>query len=167
MRNSAVAVSLLDELEAIGVPIGDAAVRAGLTGAVWPARLERFSTGGSEVLLDAAHNPAGARALASYLEEIGWTRMALVFGAMRDKDIAGILAPLVPLAATVICTTAPSPRAATATELAELVAATPGRASIEIVEEPALALARARELSTRVVAAGSIFLIGPLRDILR
>ena len=43
----------------------------------------------SDVLLDAAHNPAGARALAAYLREIGWTDVTLVIGVMRDKDVDG------------------------------------------------------------------------------
>ena len=72
---------------------GDAIV-AGLTIGSWPARLERRTWQGADVWLDAAHNPAGARALASYLSEaLGRNpqERALVFGAMKDKDIEGIL----------------------------------------------------------------------------
>ena len=63
--NAAVALRLLDVLDARGPRIDEEAKRAGLTSAVWPGRIERFTTGGCEVILDAAHNPAGARALAS------------------------------------------------------------------------------------------------------
>jgi dihydrofolate synthase/folylpolyglutamate synthase len=167
-ENAAVTIALLDELGSLGPPVADDAVRAGLERTRWPARLERFAWRGVEVLLDAAHNPAGARALADWLRESGWTGVTLVFGAMHDKDIAGMLAPVLPLCARVICTTAPNPRALAAPDLAALVTrlAAPG-VRVEAVPDPASALERAREAGGRIVGAGSIFLIGPLRDILR
>jgi dihydrofolate synthase/folylpolyglutamate synthase len=140
-------------------------VRAGLTQAEWPGRLERFTRGRTEILLDAAHNPAGARALASHLQEIGWSRVTLVFGAMRDKDVRHMLGALAPFCETIVCTTAPSPRALSASELAGI--ASPLGPTVEAIADPAAALARAVEMGRPVVAAGSIFLIGPLRDILR
>lgn len=166
--NAAVAVALLDELNALGVSISDEAAVAGLTRARWPARLERFDYRGCDVLLDAAHNPDGAGALAAYLREIGWTGVTLVFGAMRDKDVRGMLDALLPLCARVICVTAPGARALGAAEIAALVRDAAPAAAIEAVDAPADALARACAASERrVVAAGSIFLIGPLRGILR
>ena len=72
----------------------------------------------SDVLLDAAHNPAGARALADYLREIGWTDVTLVVGVMRDKDVSGMLSALLPCCTTLVCTTPPSPRALAAEALA-------------------------------------------------
>jgi dihydrofolate synthase / folylpolyglutamate synthase len=166
--NAAVAVTVLDELNRRGIRVGDEAIRRGLADASWPARLERRMYRGREVLLDAAHNPAGARALASYLQEIGWTAVTLLFGAMRDKDVAGMLRPLAPVCARVVCTTAPSPRAATAAELATSARQVLDRdVPVEAIADPEAALDRAAAGGTRVVAAGSIFLIGPLRDILR
>lgn len=163
--NAAVAVALLDELARQGIAMTDAAVRAGLTQADWPARLERFARGNIDILLDAAHNPAGARALASHLQEIGWSRITLLFGAMHDKDIAGMLASLAPLCESIICTTAPSPRALSAAELAAI--AGPLARTVEAIADPGTALRRAMGMGRPVVAAGSIFLLGPLRDILR
>jgi dihydrofolate synthase/folylpolyglutamate synthase len=120
------------------------------------------------VLLDAAHNPAGARALASYLEDIGWTHVTLLFGAMRDKDAAGMLRPLAPLCAHIVCTTAPTPRAATAADLAfHAREVTPHGVPVDQIDDPSAALERAWTAGNPIVAAGSIFLIGPLRDILR
>ncbi len=166
--NAAVAVALLEALGETGFPVPDTALRAGLEQARWPARLELFSWRGVEVLLDAAHNPAGARALAAYLGEIGWTGVTLVFGAMRDKDVAGMLRPVLPCCARVICTTAPNARALPADELAALATRLAKRAAqVEAVADPADALERARAHGGRIVGAGSIFLIGPLRDILR
>ena len=123
------------------------------------------------MLLDAAHNPAGARALADYLREIGWRDVTLVVGAMRDKDVGGMLTALLPACARVVCTTAPSPRALDAGSLAalasEIAAATRPDAVITAIADPAAAMADACRAGARVVGAGSIFLIGPLRGILR
>jgi dihydrofolate synthase/folylpolyglutamate synthase len=159
---------VLDELNRLGICVPDDGIRRGLAEASWPGRLERRSYRGCDVLLDAAHNPAGARALASYLQEIGWTGITLLFGAMRDKDAAGMLRPLAPLCARVVCATAPTPRAATAAELAasarEVLRA---EVPIDAIDDPLSALEHAAAAGRPVVAAGSIFLIGPLRDILR
>ena len=163
--NAAVAVALLDELTRQGIAIPDHAVREGLTRAQWPARLERFVVRGVEVLLDAAHNPAGARALASHLQEIGWSRITLLFGAMGDKDVTGMLEAVGPLCEIIVCTTAPNPRAKPAAELAQLASAF--APTVAAIDDPAVALEFALGRARPVVAAGSIFLIGPLRDILR
>lgn len=165
LDNAAVAVALIDELAHQGVRVTDEAVRRGLTEAEWPGRLERFSQAGVDILLDAAHNPAGARALASHLEEIGWNRVTLVFGAMRDKDVPSILQTLMPFCESIVCTTAPTPRALPASEIAALAVGMAAR--VEAIDDPQTAIARAVALGRPVVAAGSIFLIGPLRDILR
>ena len=167
-QNAAVAVALLDELAQTGTPVPDEAVREGLTQAAWPARIERFQAGGTEFLLDAAHNPAGARALAAYLAESGWKDITLVFGAMRDKDVRGMLEALVPSCGLIVCTTAPTPRALPAEALAAMaVDVSRGRTEVETVGNPEAAVEHARRRGRAVVVAGSIFLIGPLRDILR
>jgi dihydrofolate synthase/folylpolyglutamate synthase len=169
--NASVAFCLMTELVRLGVPLDAAAMRAGLSGARWPGRLERVRWRGAEVLLDAAHNPAGARALADYLREIGWRDVTLVVGAMRDKDVGGMLTALLPACARVVCTTAPSPRALDAGSLSALAsglaAAARPDAVIAAIADPAAAMTDACRAGARVVAAGSIFLIGPLRGILR
>jgi dihydrofolate synthase/folylpolyglutamate synthase len=170
--NAAVAFCLFTELSAIGVPLTPGAMRAGLSGASWPGRLEYRRWRGAEIILDAAHNTAGARALADYLREQGWTGVTIVLGVMRDKDVSGILAALLPSCRTLICTTAPSPRALDATALASRASALAaesgsGPPTIVAVADPARAIADACQAGARVVAAGSIFLIGPLRGILR
>ena len=133
----------------------------------WPGRLEEIQAGETRVLIDAAHNPAGARALRAFLEETGWTDCALVFGAMRDKDAARMLAVLGPVCGVLICTTAPTPRASPADELAALARDCFPSLMVESVPEPSEALSRARALRPLVVVAGSIFLIGPVRAILQ
>jgi dihydrofolate synthase/folylpolyglutamate synthase len=164
--NAAVALCVLDELTALGVRSGDADVRAGLARVQWPGRLEEIADGASRILLDAAHNPAGARALVQHLRDIGWTDVALVFGVMRDKDAGAMLEALAPVCRAIVCTTAAGGRAMPAADLAAVARRVAAGTAVEAVEDPAAALARARALSDRVVTAGSIFLIGPLRGIL-
>jgi dihydrofolate synthase/folylpolyglutamate synthase len=166
--NAAVAACLLRELDGLGIAAGGAAIRAALTETTWPGRLELFSCGGTAVLLDAAHNAAGARALADYLRETGWADATLVFGAVQDKDAPAMLTALAPVCRVVICTTPASPRATPADVLLEAARRTPGAGwTASAIPDPQAALHAALGTSRRVVVAGSIFLIGPLRGILR
>jgi dihydrofolate synthase/folylpolyglutamate synthase len=165
--NAAVAVALLRELNALGWQVPDAAVRSAVTDVEWPGRLEEVRYGRTQVLLDAAHNTAGARALATFLRDNGWINAVLVFGAMRDKDVTAMLTELAPVVDTIVCTTAQTPRAAPAGDIATAAASLASGPAVEVVESPTDALHRACALADRVVVAGSIFLIGPLRDILR
>ncbi|CAN5855473.1 folylpolyglutamate synthase/dihydrofolate synthase family protein [soil metagenome] len=165
--NADVAVAVLDTLRGSAFAVPDAAIRTGLEQVQWPGRLERIVSASTEFLIDAAHNRAGARALAAHLRQIGWLNAALVFGAMADKDIDGMLEELAPAVSVVVCTTAPSPRAENAERIAAIAARITDHASVRIVSEPEAAVATARALASRVVIAGSIFLIGPLRGILR
>lgn len=164
--NVAVAIAVLERLRERGVPVSDDAIRSGVEEVAWPGRLEHVEHDGGSYLFDAAHNPAGARALASYLSEIDWSDAALVFGAMHDKKVLGMLGHLLPVVSSIVCTAAPTPRAESAGQLATIAREL---ASLPVYAEPdpARALALARSLSRRVVVAGSIFLIGPLRGILR
>lgn len=168
IQNAAVALAVLEALETHGFALDDDAVRAGLSDTIWPARLERFRHAGRDVLLDAAHNPAGARALAEEVRRRGWSGVTLVFGVMQDKAAMNMLEPLLPFCARLICTTPATPRALPAERLAQLAEEHPARPGIiEVVADPAGALAAAVRPDAPVVIAGSIFLAGPLRDILR
>jgi dihydrofolate synthase/folylpolyglutamate synthase len=167
LENARVAAALLGTLGDSQLSVPESAVRYGIEHAQWPGRLERFRRGRVEVLLDAAHNPAGAQALADYLREAGWDGATLVFGAMADKDATGMLAALIPHVGRIVCTTAPTPRAAGAADLARIARTLGADMAVESIEDPSEALARACATSSRVVAAGSMFLIGPLRGILR
>jgi dihydrofolate synthase/folylpolyglutamate synthase len=163
--NAAVALGLLEAIDrdaARGLRVGAEAMRAGVTTAAWPGRLEAFTPGGCRVVLDAAHNPAGARALASYLRETAPEGVTLVFGAMRDKAVREMLTALAPAAVAIVCATAPGARAMTAGELAGLATDLGLRA--EAVADPIDAVTRACGHGRMVVVAGSIFLIGPVRE---
>jgi dihydrofolate synthase / folylpolyglutamate synthase len=166
--NAAVAVCLMRQLDALGIHVTDPAVDSGLRDVQWPGRLERLEYQGTEFLLDAAHNPAGARALAAYLRDAGWNGATMVFGAMKDKDVPAMLGELAPVSRAIVCTTAPSPRGLPAVALAKIARSIPGASwSVSAVPDPVDAARAAAAANRRVVVAGSIFVIGPLRGILR
>ena len=167
-HNAQVAACVLGEIDRLGFPVGAGAIATALSDVRWPGRLERFSLGGTEILLDAAHNPDGAAALAEFLAGSEWRDATLVFAAMQDKAAAAMLAPLAAICPTVICTAPPIPRAMPANALAEVARAVPGaRWSVKTAADPDAAITMAVADSARVVVAGSIFLTGPVRGILR
>lgn len=189
--NVAVADALLDALEAAGIAaVPPAARRAGYAAARWPGRLELLTVAGAgprgstaEVLLDGAHNPAGAAALAAALDELrpglrehGGARPApvtLVLAIMGDKDLAGVLGALAAASslagARVIATQVEGPRALPATSLAagwRTVAGTHG-GSIGVIPEPVAAVAEAVATAEGpVVVAGSLYVVGAARGLL-
>ena len=165
--NARVAACVLQQLDANGISAPPAAIEAAIRDVRWPGRLELVRSGVDEILLDAAHNPAGARALAAHLRESGWTPAILVFGAMADKDVQGMLDALAPACASIVCTEPAGARAMRAAAVASLAAAATSDWRVQIEPDPARALALARRAARRVVVAGSIFLTGPLRGILR
>jgi dihydrofolate synthase/folylpolyglutamate synthase len=160
VRNALVAVRLLEALSEAGVAVPAPAIERGLREARWPGRLDwRRLSGGRRVLLDAAHNEAGAAALADYLgEAVPGGRQPLVFGAVRDKDHAGMLRHLLPRS-TLVVVTAP-PRAADPGVLkAAALAIAPG-AHVVVERDPVAAMDAAWAAGPDITVAGSIFLLG-------
>jgi dihydrofolate synthase/folylpolyglutamate synthase len=159
--NASVALGLLRLLDANGVSIPDHAMEAGLAHPDWPGRLDQRQLGdGRELLLDAAHNPAGAASLASYLRAAGGSPRPLVFAAMRDKDVAGMFAALLPAVGRLIVTRASNPRSADPEALAQQARAVAATLPVTIVPELGAALDEAWQTAPRIVVAGSIFLLG-------
>jgi dihydrofolate synthase/folylpolyglutamate synthase len=137
----------------------EGAIRTGLRGARWPGRFQIFRRD-PLVILDGAHNPAGARALAASLRAYFPGRpVTFVIGVLADKDAGGILAALRPLAARVILTASANPRAAPPDALRALL---PAGARVDTARSPqdALAMATAEDLRGIVCVAGSLSLIG-------
>jgi dihydrofolate synthase/folylpolyglutamate synthase len=182
--NVAVADALLDALEAAGiatVPAG--ARRQGYATARWPGRLELLEVdvpgrGRREVLLDGAHNPDGAAALATALEDLrphlagGDTTppvpLTLVWAAMEDKDVPGTIAAAARstalAGATVVCTAVDMPRTVAPVDLAAAWSAVLPGGTVLTAPDPGaaldLALARAEG---PVIIAGSLYLVGASR----
>jgi dihydrofolate synthase/folylpolyglutamate synthase len=158
--NAAIAVKVLETLDAQGMLVPREAIAHGLSQPEWPGRLDRRPLAdGRELLLDAAHNPAGAAALASYLRAEHGGPRPLVFAAMRDKDTAGMFAALLPAVSHLILTRATSPRSADPSAL-EAQARAISDLPVTIAPSLAEALAIAWRDSPRIVVAGSIFLLG-------
>jgi dihydrofolate synthase/folylpolyglutamate synthase len=164
--NAAVAAGIAARAAARFSAIDDAAIAAGIAGARWPGRLERIEQGGVTVLLDCAHNPHGAAALAAYLRSagIGPERAVLVFGALADKAWTGMLDALAPSANARIYA---APKGRAPASPSDLRARWPGEEAPEGRDAitRALALAAAQGGGV-VVVAGSIYLVGEIRGAL-
>ena len=158
--NAALACALL---EASLLPLAEGHVEQGLRSASWPGRLERVGhvyPDGTEVLVDGAHNPHAARALAHSLRGLLRGRpLRLVFGVLQDKDAAAMLRELGPLAASVHYCAPQSPRAVPPEELAKVH---PGRVHSTVGS----ALEAARREGGVVLSCGSLYLVGEVRALL-
>jgi len=142
-------------------------LRDGLLRTRWPGRLEHGRTvSGVSYILDAAHNPAGAAALAAYLQGIPGAPWHFVFGGMADKAIAEILSPLIGEASTWSFTQGTSPRFMQGTEIKRCFESLGGRSGRSYDLPEAALLAACEKASVdggTVVMCGSLFLIGELR----
>jgi dihydrofolate synthase/folylpolyglutamate synthase len=159
--NARIAAELLEQLDAAGVTVTPKDIVNGLMSVAWPGRLDiRQLPNGRQILLDAAHNPGGARSLAAFLNEGGWAGAPLVFGAMVDKDTRGMLDPLLPSVGAVIVTRPSNARAAAPAALADIIATLDAQKHVRIEPQVSSALEAAWSISSRIIAAGSIFLLG-------
>jgi len=154
------AVTAVAALQSLGVPAH--AVQAGIAATRWPGRLELIAEH-PETVVDGAHNPAGARALAAYLSRFyRGRRIVLIFGAMRDKAIGEIADILFPHAAEVILTAPRQARALAPEALRDAADHPHVRVAVDIGE--ALAMARAGSPEDAVFVTGSLFLVAEARD---
>lgn len=131
----------------------------GIAEARWPGRLEHVSPN-PDVILDGAHNPAGARALERYLRRFyAGRRLWMIYGAMRDKAVEEVAGILFPLADELILTAADSTRALRPEALRELAAR--GRVAPDV--SAALEMVTGDVADDVVVITGSLFLVGEAR----
>lgn len=146
-------------------------IERGIRETHWPGRFQVLGPreGWPEIVLDVAHNPAGAWALRSALSErYGDRRLIFVFAAMRDKAISEMTEILFPLADRVIATRADNPRSASPEEIQQAGSRT--GTDIETAAEVKIALERARDVAgpkSVIVVTGSIFLVGEAMGVLR
>jgi dihydrofolate synthase / folylpolyglutamate synthase len=161
LENAAIAIRLAETLS-----ISDDAIITGLETVQHPGRLELIPTK-PPVLLDGAHNPAGAQALCIYLDEFGRRPLTLVFGAMRDKKLERIAEILFPLADVLILTTIDNPRAASL-ETLTTIATRFARGSVtkcEIVSDAYHAALRQTSPEGLICVTGSLYLIGEWKQL--
>jgi dihydrofolate synthase / folylpolyglutamate synthase len=147
------------------LPINAQAVRTGLALVELPGRFQ-IVPGQPALVLDVAHNPQAVAALALNLDAMGFfPRTHAVFGAMRDKDIPGLLGRIAPLVDVWHCCALPTERAARPEELAEQVLAASGTRAIEVHQHatPAAALhaaAATADPADRIIVFGSFYTVG-------
>jgi dihydrofolate synthase/folylpolyglutamate synthase len=162
--NAALAVRAF---ELLGIGPAEPPVRTGLAALHWPGRLE-LAHRDPDVIIDGAHNPEAVAALARTLAEDclrPGERVTLVFGAMADKDSRGMLLPLIPLAAEIVCAAPAFGRAARPEALAAL-ARSLGHGNVTTAPTPAAALALAVRSGRTVVVTGSFYMVGAVREAL-
>ncbi|MDX2375501.1 bifunctional folylpolyglutamate synthase/dihydrofolate synthase [Microbacterium sp. LRZ72] len=163
-RNAALAIAAVESL--IGgatQKIAGEVLSEGLAAVASPGRLQLIGTHPT-VLVDAAHNPHGARALAEALgSAFAFDEWALVLGVLGDKDAAGIVQQIAPIASEIFVTSPDSDRADDPEHLADLIEATGARASVHRDLEDAVESARAWAAasdSRAVIVTGSVVLAG-------
>ncbi len=167
VENAVLAYAALQQAGKAGLPVDDTSIREGFAQVRWPGRFEVFQ-GAPTVVLDGAHNRASARRLAETVREhFAGKTLAVVFGASEDKDIAGMFAELLPLAAGVILIQAGHPRAANTADLAALAEGYDCPVTtVSTVEEVFSEAAGLAGEDGVVLVTGSLYLVGELRQFL-
>ena len=170
LRNVALAIAAAEEVAKKGLGgIIPESIERGIRETHWPGRFQVFPAreGWPEIVLDVAHNPAGAWALRSALSErYGDHPLIFVFGAMRDKAISEMTEILFPMAQRVVATQPANPRSALPEEIQQAAART--GADIEAVRDVRRALDQARQIAggAVIVVTGSIYLVGETMQLL-
>jgi dihydrofolate synthase / folylpolyglutamate synthase len=164
--NAMLALATVEELQK-HIPVTDAAIRAGLSAVNWPGRMQLAARpSGQKMLLDGAHNVAGADALRRTLaQHFGGAKHTLVLGVLRDKDWRHICETLAPPAGRILTVPVASERTADARELAAACRAANAAAGIEACDSLAGALEQITG-DELVVVTGSLYLVGEALELL-
>ena len=167
---NAAACAAVVERMAGALPVGDGALATGIARAYLRGRLDRHDVDGVEWVFDVGHNPAAAEGLCKSLARLPPARRTLVvFAAMRDKDVAGVVGPFVPLAEHWFVTQGNADRGATAAELAALLTSV-GAPRVSTAPSVADACAAARAVAQpldRVLVFGSFVTVSAATEALR
>jgi len=161
-ENALLAAATVKALAAEGLQVDDRAIRHGLARVSWPGRFQLLGRA-PWLILDGAHNPAGAQALAAALEEY-FPRVPRTFivGISSDKDKAGILKALLPLAARLILTASSNPRATAPEELRAVLPPSDTRVETAPNVAEALSMALIPPATPIICVAGSLFLVADI-----
>jgi len=168
VENAALAVAVAEALGERGVSLDESEIRRGLAETEWPGRLQVIQDR-PWTILDGAHNPAGAEALAAFLAERRgeYQRLFLVFGVLKDKDWTTMLGQLGPLADEIILTLPPTARAADPGVLAPIARQF---ARVIVAPDPAEALGLARTMAREedtILVTGSLYTVAAVLRILQ
>ncbi|MGD0349168.1 MAG: folylpolyglutamate synthase/dihydrofolate synthase family protein [Verrucomicrobiota bacterium] len=164
--NATLALTTVEVLQK-QIPVTDGKVREGLASVNWPGRLQLIHRpNGQKILLDGAHNVAGAKALRAALEKnFRFPSRALILGALQDKDWRHICETLAPLAARIFTVPVPSERSADARDLAAACRAANPMAEVAVCDSLSDALGK----TTRddfILITGSLYLVGEALELL-
>jgi dihydrofolate synthase/folylpolyglutamate synthase len=164
-QNAALAIAAAEAL-ADEEPLSDELLQQALGEVTSPGRLEIVRRGPT-VILDAAHNPHGAAALAEAIRDsFTFDPLVGVVGVMSDKDVAGVLAELEPVLAEVVCTQSTTPRAMSADALGEVARDLFGEHRVRVVPrlddaiEEAVTLAETGGASGESIGSGGVLVTG-------
>jgi dihydrofolate synthase/folylpolyglutamate synthase len=166
-QNAATAAAALAEAVRQGLRVPPEALAQGFAEVHWPGRFEILQND-PLLIIDSAHNRDSARRLRETLDDyLPGKSVTLLFGASADKDIPGIFAELLPRISRVVTTQSVHPRAALASELADLAQGMgcPARAVMPLEDALTAALEASREDGSAVLAAGSLFIAGAVRSV--
>jgi dihydrofolate synthase/folylpolyglutamate synthase len=156
----------MEVLDSSGFPVSTEAMMEGLREVQWPGRLEMVSSS-PRVLLDGAHNPAGAMALRESLKNgFQFDRLILLIGIMKDKNIQSILQTLAPLADHLILSRPHTERASSPARLLEALGAD-GRKKAEIIEDLSQAIEKGVSMTRKedlLCITGSLYTVGEARN---
>ncbi|HXG92850.1 MAG TPA: folylpolyglutamate synthase/dihydrofolate synthase family protein [Blastocatellia bacterium] len=164
--NAAAAIEAAEVLSESGFNISREAIVKGLREVSWPGRLELIEMRPA-LLLDGAHNTAGARALRAYLDEFWPVGVTLVFGAMADKNIEGMMRELAGAAKTIVLTRVRDSRAANQAQLGKAALGSPR--NVIFTETVRQALSWARSVTPPdglICVTGSLHLVGDVKRLL-
>jgi len=162
LANAATALAVLDVLRD-RLPVASGAVRDGLVRVEWPGRFQVLP-GRPAIVLDVAHNPQAAQALAATLGDMGFhPRTYAVFAALADKDVEGVVRAVAPRVDRWYIAALPGPRGMTAQRLRErMQQAGIAADAIDASDDIGRALAKARDAATeadRIVVFGSFITV--------
>jgi dihydrofolate synthase / folylpolyglutamate synthase len=164
--NATTALGAMEVLDSSGFPVSTEAMMEGLRDVQWPGRLELVSSS-PRVLLDGAHNPAGAMVLRESLKNgFQFDRLILLIGIMKDKDIPSILQTLAPLADHLILSRPHTERASSPARLLEVLGADGGKKA-EIMEDLSQAIEKGLSMTRKedlLCITGSLYTVGEARN---
>lgn len=166
-ENAGAAIEAAEVLDGLGIRITRESIVKGLRDVSWPGRLE-FIEDRPRLLLDGAHNPAGARILRAYLDEFWRGPLTLIFGAMSDKDISGMASELFGAAQTIVLTRVKDNRAATNARMGK--PALGASRNVIFTESVGQALSWARSVTPPdglICVAGSLHLVGEVKRLIQ
>lgn len=172
--NAAVAMEAAWKLREHGWAVSDEAVTAGIAAARWPGRFEVVATSSAvPVVVDGGHNPQGAEALATSLQDVfPGQRFVFVMGVLADKDYEAMVAAVAPLASAFVTATPPNPRALPAADLARCICTLAPQvlvhaaASYDEALQQAFRLAADCQPPAPVVAFGSLYAVADVKGVL-